>query len=260
MWFFFRVRHAAWNSYPSWRPSEMCVRPCCHGNWHCQSTRSLPSSPSTPSSLWGRQGRSLHTNTHTHTQGIFNLQSIMNTLSIHFCIHKEETTTGRTTIHITLDPSLQKGQSDLYFSKHLRFCIYLNKGTALWGFTVCIISSNHHPEMSQKKKNGGTGCCLYCDSVGIVPFFTNLAFWPGCDFKEVNIESSLLPASALLLPLSSLFFFLSGCRPFSLHLYLLHGHILILNSHWSTNLCQSCRGGARLSAWSGRSILEGPFW
>lgn len=69
---------AVWNSYPPWRLSGMCARPCCYGNWHCQLTRSLPFSPSTPSSPWGTQEHSLHTHTHTR---MFNIRSV-NTLSI----------------------------------------------------------------------------------------------------------------------------------------------------------------------------------
>lgn len=59
---------AEWTTYLSWCPSGIGVHPCCHGNWHCQSTRSLPSSPSMPSSPWEKQGRSLQTHTRTQTK------------------------------------------------------------------------------------------------------------------------------------------------------------------------------------------------
>lgn len=145
----FCVWHAAWNSYPSWRPSGMCARLCCHGNWHCQSTHSLPSSPSTPSYPWGKQERLLHT--HTQTGITFKPKSIINTVSIHFGLSGKLEQEGQGFTAVTPD----------WFEN----CTFLD----FWGFTftdwIQPKARRSEASLHERVKNEGNGCCLYCDSV-----------------------------------------------------------------------------------------------
>lgn len=131
---------AVWNSYPPWRLSGMCARPCCYGNWHCQLTRSLPFSPSMPSSPWGTQEHSLHTHTHTHT---------------HVCLTLDQSThyqyrSGRN--YKREDKCLQHSrilseQRELVQHSELLH-LPANESREVCGFTVCITCSNHHSGMS----------------------------------------------------------------------------------------------------------------
>ena len=121
--------------------------------------------------LPGGGGRACYT--HTHTGNIFNLQSINDTLSIPWIL-EVETGTGKCSFYTGV--LSQRGGREivkLYLSEHFVFkftCFAQNKAAALWGFTACIISSNHHPGMSKKQGAPGAVCIV---TRGYVPFFTN---------------------------------------------------------------------------------------